>query len=128
MTSRVLPPAEWNRLDETDMPHAVWTQLNPTGAQVVVVEDEHRIVACWCLIIVRHVEAFWVHPTHRKRGGVLRRLFVTMRALLNELGATMVVTHAETPDVAALLCAAGATPLPGQAYLLPVDFGPWRKD
>lgn len=127
ITSRVLPLAEWDRLRETALDLAVWGTIDPAAAIVVVVEDDGVIVACWGTFPCRHVEGFWVRPDHQKRGGVLRRLFVGMRTVLTELGATAVVTQADTPDVADLLRAAGATRVPGESYLLPVDFGPWAK-
>jgi hypothetical protein len=125
MQARVLPAAEWDRLAETGLDLTLWLPLDRQAAQIVVVEDAGAIVACWSVMAVRHVEGFWVHPAHRQRGGALRRLFVGMRTLLRSLGATAVVTHAATPDIAALLRAAGATDL-GPSFLLPVDFGPWR--
>jgi hypothetical protein len=50
-----------------------------------------------------------------------------MRLLLHSLRATTVVTMAETPLVERLLEEAGATRIPGSTYMLPVDFGPWKK-
>lgn len=129
MTARILSPAEWPRLAETDLDVALWTQVDPgSSLQIVVVENaERQIVACWATMACRHVEGFWVRPDHQKRGGVLRRLFVAMREVLLGLGATSVVTHAETPAIADLLIAAGATRWPGESFVLPVDFGPWAK-
>lgn len=125
MTSRVLPIAEWDRLAETGLDLATWRQVDPHTLQVVIVEDEGRIVACWATMACRHVEGFWLHPDHRRRGGALRRLFVGMRTLLRELGATTVITQAQADDVHQLLTAAGGVPIAGTSFLLPVDFGPW---
>lgn len=126
-TAYVLKPSDWHRLAETGLDLAAWQAAGPANTDVVVVEQDGVLVACWATFACRHVEGFWVAPTHQKRGGVLRRLFVGMRARLAELGATTVVTQAETREVADLLRAAGATPMPGESFLLPVDFGPWAK-
>jgi hypothetical protein len=128
LTTRILPPAEWSRLAETPIAASVWQRHDPASLQFVVVEDASgAIVATWATLICRHVEAFWVRPDHQRRGGALRRLFISMRALLTTLGATSVVTMAQDADVATLLIKAGATRLPGDTFLLPVDFGPWIK-
>lgn len=128
LTARLLPHDEWFRLTTTPIAADVWQRHDPASLQFVVVEDaDGAIVAAWATLICRHVEAFWVHPDHQRRGGALRRLFVGMRALLTSLGATSVVTMAQDATVAALLTEAGATRLPGETFLLPVDFGPWAK-
>jgi hypothetical protein len=127
VVARVLAAHEWARLAETDLDLAVWGHLGPADAEIVIVEDAGVIVACWATFLVRHVEGFWVHPDHRKRGGVLRRLFVGMRKVLLDLGTRAAATQADTPEIDALLRAAGATRIPGTSFLLPVNFGPWAK-
>ncbi len=128
ITAHVLDRGDWHRLAETGLPLDVWSKLDPRDVQVVVVEDDGVIVRCWATLACRHVEGFWCRPDHRGQAGTLRRLFVEMRTRLKALGATTVVTHAVTPDVVKLLESAGASRLPGDSYLLPVDFGPWRKE
>ena len=128
MVTRLLRADEWPRLATTGVDYATWSKLDPASAEIVIVEDESgRIVATWGTFAVRHVEGFWVHPDHQKRGAVLRRLFLGMRNVLQRFGMTHVVTGAQTTEVADLLQSAGATRLPGESFLLPVDFGPWAK-
>jgi hypothetical protein len=127
MVARILQASEWHRLKETGLDLELWSQLEPSSVHIVIVEDAGQIVACWATFAVRHVEGFWVRPDHQKRGGALRRLFVGMRALLTELGSSFAVTQAETPEIAALLTAAGASRVPGESYTLPVAFGPWAR-
>lgn len=128
MRARVLRQEEWSRIAETGLDVALWSALEAGPTQIVIVEDAAgQIVACWGTFAVRHVEGFWVRADHQKRGGTLRRLFVGMRALLKTLGTQAVVTQAETPAIASLLQAAGATRVPGESFQLPVDFGPWAK-
>jgi hypothetical protein len=124
--TRLLPFAEWSKLQGTEIPSSVWALHDRASLQFVVVENEAgEIVATWATLVCRHVECFWVRPDHRGTGGVLRRLFVGMRELLIALRATTVITLAETNETRVLLEDAGATALPGTLYLLPVDFGPW---
>lgn len=125
ITSHILDRSEWHRIAETGLPVDVWSRLDPATVQIVIVEEDGVIVRCWATMAVRHVEGFWCRPDHRARPGTLRTLFVAMRALLHSLGSTAVVTQAETPDIVKLLESAGASRLPGDSFLLPVDFGPW---
>ena len=127
MNAHILDRSEWPRLAETGLPLAVWSQLDPVQVQIVVVEEDGEIVRCWATMACRHVEGFWSRPDHRGRAGTLRKLFLAMRELLKQQGATFVVTQAETPDVVKLLESAGASRLLGESYLLPVDFGPWGQ-
>ena len=127
MVTRLLRADEWHRISETPLAFEVWRHLDPSSVQIIIVEDGDAIIACWATMACRHVEGFWVRPDHQKRGGTLRRLFVGMRELLTGLGASTVLTQAETPEVAALLEDAGATRMKGTSYYLPVDFGPWAK-
>lgn len=66
MTSRALPPEEWHRLSETDLP-----ALLPFAARedvaIVVVERGGRIVAASALMWFPHIEGAWVAPEYRKR-------------------------------------------------------------
>lgn len=124
MTTRILPVAEWDRL-RASLDLDTWRQVDPTTIQIVVVEDHGEVIAHWATMACRHVEGFWVHPDHRRRGGALRRLFVGMREILNSLNATTVLTQAETDELKGLLDKAGATRMRGQSYFLPVDSGPW---
>lgn len=128
ITAHVLARSEWHRLAETDLPLDVWNRLDPASVEIVVVEDDGVIVRCWATMACRHVEGFWARADHRGKAGTLRALFLQMRSVLKGLGATVVVTQAETVDVVNLLESAGASRLPGSSFLLPVDFGPWAKE
>lgn len=112
MTPRVLPREEWYRLPDAESA-AIAHQL-PPSAQVLVVEDDGQIVGSWMLLLVPHVECLWVAPSHRKRGGVFRRLLAGMRRLAP---ATRVVTASVSPEVDALLMRYGAEPLPGTSWV-----------
>lgn len=128
ITSHILDRSEWYRLAETELPLDVWSRLDPASVQIVVVEENGVIVRCWATMAIRHVEGFWCRKDHRGKPGTLRKLFLGMRELLVRHGATVVVTQAETKDLVHLLESAGASRLPGESFLLPVDFGPWAKE
>jgi hypothetical protein len=119
MTTRILPSAEWARLAGTEL-EGLADHIAPGAATVLVVEDGGGLLACWSLVTILHAEGLWIHPAHRGRGGVARRLLAGMRKLVTERGASGVVTASMHPVVTQLLEHAGAVPVPGTAYTLPM--------
>jgi GNAT superfamily N-acetyltransferase len=120
LTSRILPPHEWPRLACTEL-EAVYPHLNPDDADVVVVEDDGRVVACWALLRVYHVEGVWVHPDYRKRGRVAGRLLEAMRGLCKRLKIGRVVTAAQSDDVRQLIVHLRGQVLPGDHFVIPLE-------
>jgi N-acetylglutamate synthase-like GNAT family acetyltransferase len=110
MTSRILPHAEWSKLDETYLKD-VWRLMSPTCAQVRVVEDGDSIIGCWTLQLWAHVEGVWVHPDHQKRGRVAHLLIEGMQADVLAIGAKSAFTGAASAEVTAILEHLGAEPL-----------------
>ena len=113
MTTRVLPPQEYDRLAHTELA-TVWPHYADGAMTVFVVEDEHgEIVGCWAVLRILHLEGLWIHPAHRTHGSVGRRLLTKARQMLHGLG---VVTNSVDPDITAYLERVGAVPIPGQAF------------
>lgn len=120
MTTRLLPPAEWSRLAETELGPAL-ALLRPDAVTVFVVEDpDGAIVGCWSVINVAHVEGLWIAPPHRKRGRVLMQLWRMLCDVTAARGLTSVLTAATSDEVVRLLESRGAHALP-PAYALPVQ-------
>lgn len=118
MTTRVLPPDEWPRLEGTEL-EAVWPLADPSVMTVLVVEDGDQIIGCWSALSVVHVEGLWIHPAYQKRSSVGRRLWRGMTDVVRSaFGASSVVTAACSDEVRALLQTAGATMLPGESYVM----------
>lgn len=120
MTSRILPREEWARLDGVDLGQ-VLPLANPETVSVIVVEDAGEIVGCWAAFTILHAEGVWVHPDHRGKSSVARRLWAQMGRLVRGSGARSVMTGAATPDIAALLEKHGGAPLPYQSYVLSME-------
>lgn len=120
MTTRVLPPAEWGRLAETEA-GPVWPHLNPEKSQIVVVEKDGQIVGCQIVMTVRHIEALWIAPAFRMRASVGRRLWEAVKRVAREDGTTAVFTTACDDRVKQLLAHVGATRLDGDHYLVSVE-------
>ena len=120
MTTRELPFEEWSKLAGTEL-ESLRQVLDPSRARVMVVEDDAgTILGCWALFVAFHTEGFWVAPSHRKTGGVARRLLVTMREWLRLEGIQAVMTAANDVEMSAYLTRLGATPLPGEHFLWPM--------
>ena len=117
MTTRILPREEWPALVGTEL-EAVWPHL-PADAQVIVIEDQGAIVGCWALFHQLHAEGVWVHPAHRGKTTVARRLLMGLRATARRLGVRSVATAATTDDVRRMLATLGVQ-LPGDHYVIPV--------
>jgi ribosomal protein S18 acetylase RimI-like enzyme len=113
-----LPREEWARLDGTEL-ETVYPVL-PDDAEVVIVEDDGRIVACWAAFNRTHVECVWIHPSYRKRVSVARRLLVGMFDLLRRRHVKVVNTASCSDEVSRLLLKLGAVELVGAHYALKV--------
>ena len=119
MTTRILPPQEWDRLAGTEL-ETVWPHLVPSRTEILVVEDGDVIVACWAFLLLAHVEGVWIHPAYRKHARVAGRLWQAMRALVREAGFRTVTTGAVTDEVRGLLTHVGAEKLPGDHYVVSI--------
>lgn len=117
MTTRILPIAEWPRLEGWEVGD-VLVGRTADECKVLVVEDGEDIVGCWALVGLPHVEGIEVSPAHQGSGAVLRRLLSGMRHLLSEQGIQTVLTAAAEPDVAGLLEKFGAQKIPATFYAL----------
>jgi hypothetical protein len=117
--TRVLPPAEWSRLQGTEL-DGVTAHLPPT-AQIVVVEQDGAIVACWAAFNVLHVEGIWIAPAHRRSGSVARRLLRAMRQVVASFGCRSAMTAALTDEVDGFITRLGGTRVPGTHFLLPFE-------
>ena len=56
MTSRVLPPDEWPRLQGTEA-ETLWPHLSADNSRVLVVEQDGAIVGTWVVMRLVHVDA-----------------------------------------------------------------------
>ena len=113
MRTRILSVEELPRLAGTELGD-VWPHYAQDSILALVVEDDDgRIVGCWGLMTVLHLEGLWIHPDHRNHGDVARRLLTKMRGLTGHRG---VVTNSMDAQVTEYLTRCGAVPIPGQAF------------
>jgi RimJ/RimL family protein N-acetyltransferase len=118
MTTRVLPHAEWPRLEGFAL-YALIKDAPAGSVWPIVVEDDGQIVGCWGLISWLHAEGVEIAPAYRGKTVVARRLLAGMNSLADELGITTVVTGAESDLVRGILEKLGAERWP-DLYSLPV--------
>jgi hypothetical protein len=86
MTTRVLPPEEWPRLEGTLLA-SVWPTFNPQFAEVIVVEDQAgAIVGSVALLTVLHAECLSITG----QAGVARALWKALGERVAAAGGTAV--------------------------------------
>lgn len=122
MTTRLLPEDEWARVSHTDLAQFL-PYVDPSRAQVIVVEDAGRVVGCWAVVQMTHVEGLWIDPDYRGSVGVARRLWVTTMAAARRVAARWVMTGSQQPEIAQMLLKAGAVQIPMDTFVMPVAGG-----
>jgi len=117
-TSRELPRAEWDRLDETPLKD-IWRGL-PETAVVLVAEVDGVIVGHAVVLPVLHVEGLWIDPAHRREGGVWWALLDQQTETVRRLGESSAVVSVESDAMKNLARVMGAERIPGELYLMPL--------
>lgn len=120
MTSRILPPAEWSKLHETQLP-TILPHVEPDDAQIVVVEDGDRIVGSWAVLRITHLEGLWIHPEYRGRVSVARRLLISTLKVARQWAPKWVMTGSDQEPVRRMLERFGALKVPMDTYVMPVE-------
>lgn len=119
MTTRVLDPMEWPRLDDAGA-ETVWRLLDPAHARILAIEQDGQIVGTLTLITVLHAECLWIHPSHRRRFGVMKRLLDGMWRAAHALGFRALWAGSVTPQMDHLLGRIGGSVVPGASFVFPV--------
>jgi|TARA_R110001599_G_scaffold23713_1_gene86536 N-acetylglutamate synthase-like GNAT family acetyltransferase len=117
MTTRILPPEEWSRLNGTLLETASAT-LDPEIDIILVVEKDGEIVGCTSFLPRWHMEGTWIAPKCRKMASVGRSLLTGMGQMAKSLKAKEVVMVTIDPKVSALCARLGrsSTPLVGNHF------------
>jgi hypothetical protein len=114
VTSRVLPPAEWSRLDGTTL-GPFWRTMNPRFSEIIVVERDGVILASVALLTTLHAEGLEVNGG----AGVARALWEALGERVRAAGGTAVWGAAADDEMRALL-SRHAQPIPGDHFLVRV--------
>jgi N-acetylglutamate synthase-like GNAT family acetyltransferase len=122
MTSRILPPSEWPKLDEAGA-ETVWPMLDPDRAQILVIEDQGQIVGTLTLMSVLHAECLWIKPSHRGQYGVGKRLLDAMWTAARGQGVKALWSGSISDTMTNILHRIGASEVPGRSFVFPVREG-----
>lgn len=119
MTSRILNPDEYLRLAGTPAEGAV-THFTPATRVVVVEDDDGKLLGCEVFQPILHGEFLWIHPQHRGKSSVARRLWKAMKdTVKREFSVEWFATGCDSDQVRELLCHVKAHKLPDH-YMVPV--------
>lgn len=119
MTTRVLDVDEYDLLIGTEADAIL--PLLTDDSRVVVVEHQGQVVGCHVLQRCLHAECLWIHPDHRGKASVARRLWAgVQREVREHFGARAFLTAAVSDDVRHLLEHVGATRVEADQYVVPV--------
>lgn len=118
MTLRTLPASEWDRIPSDAALSQVIGLCRPDQIEVLVVEHDGQIVGCWAFLTIVHAEGVWIHPDHRGKSSVARRLWTGMQTLLRGK-VSAVVTGAADDTIRALIEGHRGEALP-PLYRLPI--------
>ncbi len=119
LSSRILPPEEWERLAGTEA-QDLWPHLKPENAEIHVVEDEGRIVGVWCGLRMMHAECFWIAPEYRGQFGVIMRLWRGLVETAKRWGVSRMETASMNPHVSDMIRRWGGVPVTWEAYIVPI--------
>lgn len=120
MISRVLPPSEWHRLDVTGFP-PIQPCANPPDTEVIVVEDEGRIVASMYVMRFTHLEGAWVDPRFKGNAGVVSRLLKRAKESACRFPESWAVAFTDRDDVSGLVSRLGGVKIPVESFVMPME-------
>lgn len=120
---RVLPPDEWDRIEEPQMKR-VLPYLIPEDTRLIVVEHEGRIVGLWAAIKMVHLEGVWIDPAERGKVPIVRKLLQGIWSVARGWNARTCWTGATNDDVRTLIRKLGGEEVACTSYLVPVPGEP----
>lgn len=120
MITRILPKTEWHKLTESGLPELL-RHVNATDADVVVVEENGKVIGTLGLVKLMHFEGVWIAP-EKRHGYVLGRLLHGAEQLAMERGETCALGAAMDDDerMDDLIRRRGGVPLPIKVYAMPL--------
>ncbi len=121
--TRVLPPAEWARL-QTFPPFDRVGLPNPDHWRILVAERAGAIVGFCCLFDAVHWEAWYVIPELRGNPAIIHGLIQTGVQELREAeveGVFAMIDETQTGAIRSMIERFGFQPAPGRLYLADLD-------
>lgn len=119
-TLRVLPDEDYPRLLAFE-PFATGGLPSPAVSRILVAELGGDIVGFWGLFNAVHVEPLWIHPDHRSRPGLIRRLWTAVQSELRAAGvftAFACIADRDAAQNVPLALRQGFERVPGDLYMI----------
>jgi acetyltransferase (GNAT) family protein len=116
--TRAIPCGEWDRLPERP---SLLDHVHPQDAQVLVVEDEGRVVGYLLAARVTHLEGLWIESEHRNKAAVGRALRNAALGLAKRWGHSWAWAAADTPLMKRVLERMGAAKLALESYVFKLE-------
>ena len=118
MNTRLLPLAEWDRLAVTGLPPFL-PHVRPEDINVVVVEEDGKIVASLAVMRMTHWEAAWVDKDRRGNGGIVRALLKGAVEASRPFTSHWVIAQADQEHVKDILSRLGGVKIPDvESYVM----------
>ena len=119
MKSRILPKEEWGKLDVTGLPQ-IGPTMDPADVQVVVVEEDGKVVATMGLFRAVHLEGLWIDEDHKGKAGTVRALLRETFDAGRRFGAEWMWGTSETSRMASILEKMNGIEIPAKSFIIPV--------
>ena len=120
MITRVLDRSEWDRLSDESGLKALLPYVSPDMVDVIAVEDEGRLVACWAVIKMTHLEGCWIDPEYRGNAGVALRLLKKAREVAGPMKWAFTGAEQGEVHVHGLIERLGGVSIPIDTYAFPM--------
>jgi hypothetical protein len=117
LRTRILPPEEWDRLKETELPPLL-PYISPDNAAMVVVEDGDKVVASLAVLRATHLEGLWIDPERRGNAGVARALLRQATELVRVRGEQWALGGCADDRMRRLIGKLGGVQVPMELYAL----------
>jgi len=129
LTTRLLPPEEWDKLDDIEPYKSKGLPGDPSEWRIVVVERGGAVVGTCAFFTAVHWDNWWIAPESRGKGSVLLELLRASDKLLEGSGIETVYCGAEQGNDAAsdLLVHFGFLPTIGKLFVLDVTAALLRR-
>lgn len=119
MITRILPPEEWPRLDFARFSQT-GREMDLGDVQVVVVEDNGRIVAYMSVLRITHMEDLWFDPEYRGNAGVAKRMMKAGFTAAKKWADRWVWASTESEHMSDIVSRVGGVELPVKSYVIPL--------
>lgn len=99
----------------------IGTTLRPEDSQVIVVEEDGKIIASVGTFRVTHFESLWIAPEHRGNAGLGRRLMKECFSAAKKWTDKWVWGCSGTDHMNDILVRMGGRKMPVDTFIVPLD-------